>query len=108
MLLLGIEKKLSTAFYSHTNDQTERQNSTMEVYLRVFVNWEQNNWARLLPIAEFAYNNTINANFGHNLFELNCEFYPQVLFEEDVDPHFRFCLANKLADKLRKLIEICC
>ncbi len=35
----GIKRKLSTAFHTLTDNQTERQNSTMEVYLRVFVNW---------------------------------------------------------------------
>ncbi len=35
---LGIKRKHSTAFYSQTDGQTERQNSTMEVYLRAFVN----------------------------------------------------------------------
>ncbi len=35
---LRIKKKLSTIFYSQTNGQTKRQNSMMEVYLRVFVN----------------------------------------------------------------------
>ncbi len=38
---LGIKKKLSTAVYLQTDGQTERLNSTMEVYLRAFVNWEQ-------------------------------------------------------------------
>ena len=37
---LGIKRKLSTAFHSQTNGQTERQKSTMEAYLRAFVNWE--------------------------------------------------------------------
>lgn len=39
---LGIEKKLSIAFYLQIDGQTKRQNSTMEPYLRVFVNWDQN------------------------------------------------------------------
>ena len=28
----------------------------METYLRTFDNYEQNDWTRLLPMAEFAYN----------------------------------------------------
>ena len=68
---LGIKRRLSTAFHPQTNGQTERQNSTMEAYLRAFVNFKQNNWAKLLPMAEFAYNNTQNASIGHTPFELN-------------------------------------
>ena len=37
---LGIKKKLSTTFYPQTNGQIEKQNSTMEAYLRAFVNWK--------------------------------------------------------------------
>ena len=69
---LGIKQQLSTAFHPQTDGQTKRQNSTMEAYLQAFVNFEQNNWARLLPMAEFAYNNAKNASTGYILFELNC------------------------------------
>ncbi len=34
---LKIKKKLFTAFYLQTDDQTERQKSTIEVYLRAFI-----------------------------------------------------------------------
>ena len=47
----------------------------MEAYLRAFVNFKQNDLARLLPIVEFAYNNTKNASTGHMAFELNCGYY---------------------------------
>ncbi len=47
---LGIKKKLSTAFHPQTDGRTKRQNSTMEAYLKTFVNWEQEDWARLLPM----------------------------------------------------------
>ncbi len=35
---LGIKRKLSTAFHPQTDGRTKRQNSTMESYLRAFVN----------------------------------------------------------------------
>ena len=104
---LGIKRRLSTAFHPQTNGQTERQNSIIEAYLRAFVNCEQNDWARLLPIAEFAYNNAKNASTGHTSFELNYGFYPRVSFEDDVNLCSRSCPANELANELRELINIC-
>ncbi len=104
---LGIKRKLSTVFHPQTDGQIERQNSTMEAYLRAFVNWEQDDWARLLPMAEFAYNNIKNANIGHTPFEFNCGYHPRVFFEEDVDPRSRSRLANELAEELRELTEVC-
>ena len=36
----------------------------MKAYFWVFVNFEQNNWARFLPMAEFAHNNAKNASIS--------------------------------------------
>ena len=82
---LGIKRRLSTAFYSQTDGQTEKQNNTMEAYLRAFVHFEQNDWARLLTMAKFAYNNAKNASTGYTSFELNCRYPPRVSYEEDLD-----------------------
>ena len=84
----------------------EKHNSTIKTYLKTFMNWEQNDWARLLPMAEFAYNNAKNANTSHTPFKLNCGFHPQVSFEDDIDPCFKSRFANKLAKELKKLIDI--
>ncbi len=105
---LGIKKKVSIIFPPQTDGQTERQNSMMEAYLRVFVNWEQNDWARLLPMVEFAYKNAKNASTGHTPFEHNCGYYPRVSFEKNVNPRLRSCSANELVKELRELIEVCC
>ncbi len=58
----------------------------MKVYLQAFVNFEQNNWARLLLIAEFIYNNTKNTSIGHTPFELNYDFYFRASYKKDVNP----------------------
>ena len=79
----------------------------MKAYLRAFVNWEQNDWTRFLPIAEFAYNNAKNASTGHMPFELNCGIYPRVFFKDDVDPCSKSCSTNKLTKELRELMDIC-
>ncbi|APA13902.1 hypothetical protein sscle_11g086720 [Sclerotinia sclerotiorum 1980 UF-70] len=75
MALLGIKRKLSTAFHPQTDGQTERLNQTMEAYLRCYINYKQDNWVKLLPLAQFAYNTSETettkvtpayANFGFN------------------------------------------
>ena len=86
MHLLGIKISLSTAYHPQTDGQTERVNQVLEQYLRCFVNYEQTNWITLLPLAQFAYNNTLHsstqttpffANQGwHPRFEINSPTHP--------------------------------
>ncbi len=83
---LGIKRKLSTAFHPQTDGQTKRQNNTIEAYLRAFVNFEQDDWAKLQPMAEFAYNNVKNASTGYTLFKLNCNYHSQASYKEDINP----------------------
>ena len=79
----------------------------MEAYLRVFVNFEKNDWARLLPMAEFAYNNAKNVSTGHTPFELNCGYHPQMSYEEDVDSRSQSKSAVEPLAELRELIIVC-
>ena len=65
---LKIKRKLSTAFHPQTDGQTERQNQTLEQYLRMYVNYQQDNWVELLPMAEFAYNNSHHSSLGASPF----------------------------------------
>ena len=76
----GIKQKLFTAFHPKIDGQTKRQNSTMEAYLQDFVNFKQNDWAQLLSITEFAYNNAKNAGIGHITFELNYKYHPCITY----------------------------
>ena len=66
---------MSSAYHLQIDGQTERINQVLEQYLRCAINYHQDNWVDLLPLAEFAYNNTIQdstkrtpffANYGHH------------------------------------------
>ena len=57
--MLGIETKLSTAYHLETDRQIERTNQKLEQYLRIYVNYRQNNWAKWLVTAEFVFNNKV-------------------------------------------------
>ncbi len=105
--LLGIKQKLSITFQPQIDGQTKRQNSTMEAYLRAFVNFKQDDWVRLLPIAEFAYNNAKNASTGYTPFELKYGYHLQAFYKEDVNPCSQSKSADKLATKLRELLIVC-
>ena len=78
----GNKKKLSITFHLQTDSQTKRQNSKMEAYLQLFINFEQNDQAKLLLIAEFTYKNTKNASIGQMLFQLNCGYHSWMSYKE--------------------------
>ena len=69
---------MSTAFHPQTDGQMERANQTLETILRAFVDQKQTNWDLLLPAAEFAYNNSVNATTGYSPFFLNSGFHSRV------------------------------
>ena len=76
--LLGVRSNLSTAYHPETDGQTERTNQILEQYLRIYVNYEQNDWINLLPLAEFAYNNTTQSATGMSPFFANLGFHPRI------------------------------
>ena len=70
---------MNTAFYLQTDKQTERQNQTLEHYLRVYYSDNQSNWAMLLPLTEYVYNNASHSSIRYSLFytiySYNPDFY---------------------------------
>ena len=69
--LLWIERKMSTAYYPQTDSQTERTNQVLEGYLRNIINYNQDEWYLLWPLAEFAYNNSVTNAHGMSPFFVN-------------------------------------
>lgn len=82
---LKVKHKLSTAYHPQTDGETERQNQTMQHYLRCYTNETQDNWARLLPQAEFAYNNSVHSTTGTTPFYATYGFHPCFEFELEDD-----------------------
>jgi transposase InsO family protein len=84
--LLGIRPRMSTAFHPQTDGQTERLNQTVEAYLRAFVNQEQDDWVGLLPMAEFAYNNSATRATGISPFYANYGMHPPATNPPEDEP----------------------
>ena len=81
------------------NGQTKRQNSTMEAYLQAFIHFKQNDWARLLLIAEFAYNNAENTSTSYTSFELNCGYHLWVSYKENLNSRLQSKTAEELSSE---------
>ncbi|KAI1507740.1 hypothetical protein Ptr86124_013273, partial [Pyrenophora tritici-repentis] len=91
---LGTKPKLSTGYHPETDGQTENANAWLKQYLRSYINYEQDNWALFLPMAEFEANNAINASTGTTAFRLT---RAMTRTRRDQDN------ANKFAEKLDAL-----
>jgi hypothetical protein len=75
---LKVKQKLSTAFHPQTDGQTERVNSILEQYLRCYVNYQQSDWDKYLPIAQFAYNNSNHSSTKVSPFYALYGFHPRL------------------------------
>jgi len=76
--LLGIKANLSTAYHPETDGQTEQVNHILEQYLQVYINYQQDNWVHLLPLAEFTYNNISHSMTMVTPFFANKGFHPKL------------------------------
>ena len=76
--LLGIHANRSSAFYPQTDGQTERLNSELEQYLRIYCDNQQTDWTSLLPSAEFSYNNSKHSATTPSRFFVNYGFHPSM------------------------------
>lgn len=68
---LGVKLSMSSAHHAQTDGQTERAHRTLQHVLRAYCSYKQDNWAELLPLAEFAINNTAAASTGVSPFKAN-------------------------------------
>jgi len=88
---LGIEQRLSTVFHPQTDRQTEWTNCTLDQYFQAYINYQQDNWKELLPMAEFAYNNGYQESIKRTPLYANYRVNPEhqtigQLMQEQITP----------------------
>jgi transposase InsO family protein len=74
---LRITPGFSTAYHPQTEGQTKKMNQVLEDYLQHFCSYYQNNWVRILDMAEFSINNLDSASLGTSPFFFANGFHPK-------------------------------
>ena len=77
--LLGIHRRLSTAYHPQTDGQTEHTNATVEAYIQKFCNYAQDDWALLLSMAQLMISNHGSASMGMSPFFLDHGYHLETL-----------------------------
>ena len=101
--MLGIKTKLSIAFHSQTDRQTEHINQKLEQYLQFFVNHRQKNWPEQLASAEFAVNNKVHSTTKVSLFMAN--YGRELRIERDIRRKEKVEKAIEFVEKLKMVQE---
>jgi Chromo (CHRromatin Organisation MOdifier) domain len=81
---LNIKQNISTAYHPQTDGQSERANARLEQYLCIYGNAEQDDWATLLPMAQYVHNSWINTSTGYTPFNLLIGHMPTMSVSTDV------------------------
>jgi hypothetical protein len=91
----------TSRYHPEGDGQTERANQTLEQYLRIYCNYQQDNWSELLPLAEFAYDNTPSATTGVSPFFTNKGYHPNITIHPECN--LSSALAHDYAIDLNEL-----
>ena len=75
---LDMRLHFTSGYHPEGDGQTEHSNQMLEQYLCVYCNYQQDNWADLLPLAEFAYNNAPSATTRVSPFFANKGYHPNI------------------------------
>jgi hypothetical protein len=82
---LDMRLHFTSGYHPEGDGQTERTNQTLEQYVRMYCNYQQDNWHGLLPLAEFAYNNAPSATTGISPFFANKGYNPNISVHRDLE-----------------------
>src|SRR6266478_1188606 len=83
--LLWMRLHFTLGYHPEGDGQTEHANQVLEQYLWTYMNYQQDDWATLLPMAEFAYNNATNMTTGVSPFFVNKGYHPEFTADLQAD-----------------------
>src|SRR3984957_6976735 len=75
---LNMRLHFTSGYHPEGDSQTECTNQTLKQYLRIYCNYQQDNWYELLALAGFAYNNALSATTGISPFFTNKGYHPNI------------------------------
>jgi len=96
----------TSGYHLEANSQVEQTKQTLEQYLHVYCNYQQDNWLELSPLAEFAYNNAPSATTGISPFFANKGYHSNLMIypERDIaSSHARDFIVD--LDKLQSTLK---
>src|SRR6267142_2839238 len=74
---LEVTQNLSTAYHPQTDGQSEKTNQQVETALQIYCNYQQNDWAKWLPIVQYAINARPSATTKQAPYKLWMGFIPR-------------------------------
>ena len=82
---LDMKLHFTSRYHPEGDGQTKQTNKTLEQYLRVYCNYQQDNWSELLPLVKFTYHNTPSATTGITPFFANKGYHPNPMVHPECD-----------------------
>ena len=111
---MGTKLKFSMAFHPQTDGQTKVVNRSLGNLLRCLVGETNRNWDSILPVAQLAYNSSVNRSIGASPFEVVHGYTPRKPLDLlPMSPHVRISESAKafarhihdLHNEIRKKIQ---
>jgi hypothetical protein len=107
---LRINVKLSIAFHSKIDEQSEIANQEMKRYLRNYCNYQQDDWSKWLSMIEFAFNVATFIFIELFIFMTNYDFESRMNFDSmTIKKSIRERILNKkvfdITEKMKNIWE---
>lgn len=101
----GMKRALSSAWHPQSDGQTERVNRTIEQMMRTYIQSREEDWPKLLPALELAYNCTPHSATGLSPFEVMIGENPVRSQDLDVVDQFPPTVTPPMTKAFRLLVD---